>query len=105
MNELDDDISFDPVGAGNGLHHWSDESDESDDCEFNILKNPPPKIGPDLLGDPVCDETYTNLWLKRAEENTQVCDKYFLEQPANHHTTLEVQAQSVVCMYLKGLLV
>lgn len=45
----------------------------------------------DKLGDPVCNDNY-NLWLQTAKENTRVCNKYFIEQPANHHSTLSIYA-------------
>ena len=42
----------------------------------------------DHLGDPVCAENFEGQWLKIAEQNTAICNKYFLEQPADHHIDL-----------------
>eukprot|EP00656_Telonema_subtile_P024586 TRINITY_DN2677_c0_g1_i9.p1 TRINITY_DN2677_c0_g1~~TRINITY_DN2677_c0_g1_i9.p1 ORF type:complete len:812 (-),score=109.93 TRINITY_DN2677_c0_g1_i9:61-2496(-) len=44
----------------------------------------------DDLGDPVCEKNFMGNWRRIAEENTQVCNKYFPEQPANHHVDLKV---------------
>jgi hypothetical protein len=46
----------------------------------------------DELGDPVCDENFIGGWLKTAAQNTAVCNKYFIEQPADHHSTVKVNA-------------
>lgn len=42
----------------------------------------------DCLGDPVCEKNYKGQWLRTANNNTKVCNKYFLEQPADHHKDL-----------------
>ena len=43
----------------------------------------------DRLGDPVCKQNF-ELWQNTAKQNTAVCNKYFLEQPANHHPTVKL---------------
>jgi|ERR1712216_274825 len=43
----------------------------------------------DEIGDPCCQKNFNN-WRQIASHNTSLCNKYFLEQPANHHTTLKM---------------
>ena len=66
----------------------------------------------DELGDPVSDANFVDGrrvngqlvggWLRTARANTTVCNKYFIEQPANHHTTLEVHIPLHVAIAVAG---
>lgn len=46
----------------------------------------------DQLGDPAADQNFVDLWLRTAQHNTTISDEYFLEQPANHHKSLQMYA-------------
>ena len=37
----------------------------------------------------MCDKNY-ETWLHTAKRNTDVCNRFFLEQPSNHHSTIQV---------------
>ena len=56
----------------------------------DVLAGKPCRFVNDQLGDPCCDSNYTKLWLDTAKKNTNLCNEYFLEQPANHHFTVKV---------------